>query len=83
MDKESKNIILPCSLGDTIYSIEYGRIKTRKAIGFECTEEGVWVIWSRLDGDSSGSAHAFEFSEIGECVFFDRTEAETAFKNKE
>lgn len=76
-------IILPCNLGDTIYSIEYGRIKKRTAIGFECTEEGVWVVWSRLDGDTSGSAHAFEFSEFGEYVFFDQESATTTFNSKE
>lgn len=86
-DQEKRCMILPCKIGDTVYSIREdfynkktrGGIQIGKVKGFEfrCAN---FIMWVHFEDDTPTSSIAFHLSEIGKTVFHTKQDAETALK---
>ena len=79
-------ILLPCKVGETIYSIEPSFRNYQKIEGvqegvckkYELNEQYGWVVWAAMDQGEPHTLYAFSFGKFGKTVFLDRAEAEAA-----
>lgn len=86
-NRNGQYVILPCKVGDTVYSVRedfYNKkkrkgIQTGKVKGFEfsCANS---IMWVHFEDDTPTSSIAFHLSEIGKTVFHTKQDAETALK---
>ena len=89
-DRDGRCVVLPCDVGDTVYSIRKDfyncalrtGLQTGKVRGFEFNS--AWpVMWVHLEHDTPTVKIAFRLNEIGKTVFLTREEAEAALKERE
>ena len=89
-DREGRCVVLPCDIGDTVYSIRkdfYNRalrtgLQTGKVRGFEFNSAQP-VMWVHLEYDTPTAKIAFRLNEIGETVFLTRAEAQAALRREQ
>ena len=70
-------IVLPCEVGDTVYTIEVGKVKERTLEKIEFSSEGRIYLAFRWRG---GGYELVQVGEIGKTIFLTKEEAERALK---
>lgn len=80
-------VILPCKIGDIVYTIEerYYNYSYHKGIqrgyvsGYEYDGK-TWIVWVRLDQDSPLSGNGYKFENFGKTIFLSMERAEKALE---
>lgn len=92
LEEQNRLIKLPCSVGDMVWDIDFGRPCSYEVTGFsfgsmndddweeERILDQVVVYYTNSNGSITGT---FAVSEIGKTVFLTREEAEAALKELE
>lgn len=70
-------IVPPCKVGDTVYTIEVGKVKERTLEKIEFSSEGRIYLAFRWRG---GGYELVQVGEIGKTIFLTKEEAERALK---
>lgn len=78
-EKEGRLLVLPCNVGDTVYTAQRGVISELFVEHFELYNVGIWVSWHLMSGlYGNFRMDGFPASDIGKTVFLTREEAEAA-----
>ena len=85
-DKEGRLVVLPCKVGDTVYTIEdkyyeylyHKGIQKGHVCKFEYDKE--WFAWIHIDGCNKDLQIAYKIRNFNKTVFLTRKEAEKALK---
>lgn len=85
-DKEGRLVVLPCKIGDTVYTIEdkyyeylyHKGIQKGHVCKFEYDKE--WFAWIHIDGCNKDLQIAYKIRNFNKTVFLTRKEAEKALK---
>jgi len=78
-EKEGRLLVLPCKVGDTVYTAQRGVISELFVEHFELYNVGIWVSWHLMSGlYGNFRMDGFPASDIGKTVFLTRAAAEAA-----
>ena len=88
-DDEGRLVLLPCKVGDTVYTIEdkyyeylyHKGIQKGHVCKFEYDKE--WFAWIHIDGCNKDLQIAYKIRNFDKTVFLTREEAEKALKEME
>lgn len=78
-EAEGRLLVLPCKVGDTVYTAQRGVISELSVDHLELYNVGIWVGWHLISGIYGNfRMDGFPASDIGKTVFLTREEAEAA-----
>ena len=78
-DKEGRCVVLPCKVGDTIFSIASGEVIAMTVESIHCWISGAWKISAHTNKESPyWKGYEISFDGFGKTVFLTRAEAEAA-----
>ena len=78
-ESEGRLLVLPCNVGDTVYTAQRGVVSELSVDHFELYNVGIWVSWHLMSGIYGNfRMDGFPASDIGKTVFLTREEAEAA-----
>ena len=81
---EGRLIVLPCKVGDTVYTAQRGVVSELSVNHFELYNVGIWVSWHLMSGIYGNfRMDGFPASDIGKTVFLTRAAAEAALEKEE
>lgn len=76
-DREGRLKILPCQIGDSVYTVQGDIISELSVSHFEIYNDGIWVSWELISGIYGNfRMDGFPASDIGKTVFLTLAEAE-------
>ena len=87
-EHEGRLIVLPCKVGDTVYTAQRGVVSELSVdhfelynVGIELYNVGIWVSWNLISGIyGKFRMDGFPASDIGKTVFLTREAAEAALE---
>ena len=80
-EHEGRLIVLPCKVGDTVYTAQRGVVSELSVDHFELYNAGIWVSWNLISGIYGNfRMDGFPASDIGKTIFITREEAEAALE---
>lgn len=82
-ESEGRLVVLPCKVGDAVYTAQRGVISELSVDHLELYNVGIWVGWHLMSGlYGNFRMDGFPASDIGKAVFLTREEAEDALKQE-
>lgn len=78
-EEEGRLVVLPCKVGDYVWSNDYGRPCAFKVTEITIGEDGVYIMVA--DDEQCSSASSYGLDDFGEVLFATRKEAEKALED--
>ena len=80
-EEEGRLVVLPCKVGDYVWSNDYGRPCAFKVTEITTGEDGACIMVA--DDEQCSSASSYSFDDFGKVLFLTREEAEKALEEME